>query len=69
MATTVPSGALSLNLKHKFSSMKSSNLPVIVILLNAHNRLRSIFSRRVQDAALHPGLADLQRTISSSIDM
>jgi hypothetical protein len=65
MATTVPSGALSLNLKHKFSSMKSSNLPVIVILLNANNRPRSTFSRRVLDAALHPGFADLQRTISS----
>jgi hypothetical protein len=56
MATTVPSGALSLNLKYMFSSVKSSKLPVIVILLNAHNRPRSTFSGRVQDAALQPGL-------------
>jgi hypothetical protein len=63
MATAVPSGALSLNLKYMFSSVKSSNVPVIVILLNAENWPRSTFSRRIPDAALHPGFAYLQRTI------
>jgi len=37
-ATTVPSGALSLNLKRVSSSMKSSNIPVMGILLNAGRR-------------------------------
>jgi hypothetical protein len=54
-ATTVPSGALSLNLKLVSSSMNSSNIPVMRILLNSGRRVTPGRSRRVRGAALRPG--------------
>ncbi|GAA3314610.1 hypothetical protein GCM10017710_21740 [Arthrobacter ramosus] len=54
-ATTVPSGALSLNLKLVSSSMNSSKIPVMRILLNSGRRVTPGRSRRVRGAALRPG--------------
>jgi hypothetical protein len=56
-ATTVPSGALSLNLKLVSSSMKSSNIPVMHILLNSGRRVTPGRSRRDRGATLRPGLS------------
>lgn len=64
-ATTSPSGALSLNLKHMFSSMKSSNIPVMGVLLNAGRR--PVFSGRVRDAALRSGCSGPAKGSSVSL--